>query len=304
MAPLSRLALGILSLAIGALAPAAGSAEGSEGAPAAEAPAAASAADPAAAGPPPLPWQHGPMKAPIGSLAEIDLPEGYVFLDEPGTLELLELTGNIAGGSELATVAKADDSNWFVIFEWDGMGWVDDSDRDELDPEALLSSLREGNEAANEQRSERGFSTFEIVGWNEPPHYDEKTNNLTWAIEGKSDGVVTLNRMVKLLGRRGVMSATLVSSPEQLAAAKTDVDLLLGGYRFQQGHTYAEYLPGTDKAAQIGLGALVVGGGAAALVKSGLLAKLWKPIAAGLVAIFAGLRRLFAGRSSTDAPAA
>jgi uncharacterized membrane-anchored protein len=142
-----------------------------------------------------------------------------------------------------------------------------------------------------------------IVGWHEAPHYDVRTNNLSWAIVGESQGERTINRIVKLLGRRGVMTATLVSSPDELTLAIPKTDSLLGGFRYRPGSTYAEYLPGKDKLAQYGLTALVVGGGAAALASSGLLAKLWKPIAAGLVAIGAALRRMFmSGRSARHDP--
>jgi len=245
--------------------------------------------------PPQLDWQGGPQLIAIGDdLAEMDLPAGYVFLDRAGTVALMEVTQNPVDGSELATVAPAGEGeNWFLIFEWDEIGWVDDADRDSLDADALLASLKEGNAAGNAERQKRGWSALELVGWKEPPHYDERTKNLTWAIEARSEGHLVLNRLVKLLGRRGVMSATLVAAPEELDVAAPQVDRLLEGYRFREGSTYAEYLPGTDTAAQVGLAALVVGGGAAALAKSGLLAKLWKPIAVGAVALLAGLRRFF-----------
>ncbi|HEU4430847.1 MAG TPA: DUF2167 domain-containing protein [Myxococcota bacterium] len=251
---------------------------------------------------PGLPWQRGPLLAPIGgNLAEIELPEGYVFLDRAGTLELLRMTGNLTGDSEMAAFAKGDEeSSWFVIFEWDDSGWVDDSDRDELDADALLASLKENDQAANAEREKLGLPQLELVGWHEPPHYDANTQNLTWATKLRSEDGVTVNRLIKLLGRRGVMSATLVASPEELAAAQVEVDQLLAGYRFQQGNSYAEYIPGTDKAAGYGLGALVVGG---VLAKTGILAKFWKLIVVGAVAAAGAVKRLFGGKAS-DAPAA
>jgi len=250
--------------------------------------------EPPAEAPPRLDWKPGPMLATIGDdLAEIDLPAGFLFLDQAGTAQLMEVTGNPVNGSELATVAPAEGAGWFLVFEWAEIGWVDDAEKDELDADAMLASMREGTEAANEERRKRGWATLELVGWKEPPHYDAATNNLTWAIEGRSEGQTVLNRLVKLLGRRGVMSVTLVGSPEELVVATPQVEKLLGGYRFQSGHSYAEYIPGTDTVAKVGLTALVVGGGAAALAKSGLLAKLWKPIAIGAVALLAGARRLF-----------
>ena len=60
-----------------------------------------------------------------------------------------------------------------------------------------------------------------------------------------------------------------------------------------------------DELAQYGLTALVVGGVGAALVKSGLLARLWKPIVLGLAALGAGLKRVFfSGRSAHHHPEA
>jgi uncharacterized membrane-anchored protein len=95
------------------------------------------------------------------------------------------------------------------------------------------------------------------------------------------------------------MTATLVATPDELEGAVGAADGLLDGYQFRPGSTYAEYVPGKDKLAKYGLTALVVGGAGAALLKSGLLAKLWKPIAAMLVALGAGIKRFFmSGRSS------
>ena len=62
-----------------------------------------------------LSWQEGPFSAPIGnSLAIVEVPEGYLFLDKANTQTLLELTENPLTGQEMATLAPAsDDENWF-----------------------------------------------------------------------------------------------------------------------------------------------------------------------------------------------
>lgn len=251
---------------------------------------------------PVLDWQLGPMTAPIGgSLAQIELPEGYVFLDKENTETLLTLLENPLTGKEMATVASAsDDEQWFLFFEWDPIGWVDDSEKDDLDADAMLKAIRKGTEMANEERRERGWATMEILGWQEEPHYNAMTNNLTWAINGRSEGAPVINRLVKLLGRRGVMTVILVCSPEELALASLESDALLDGYSFQTGSRYAEYLPGKDTVAKVGLTALVVGGGAAALVKSGFLARFWKLLVVGAAGIAAWLKRLFSGRKQKE----
>ena len=72
----------------------------------------------------------------------------------------------------------------------------------------------------------------------------------------------------------------------------------LKGFAFNGGESYAEFKPG-DHVAEIGLGALVLGGAAAAAVKSGwwksllaFLAAGWKLIAGIAVAAVAGIGKL------------
>jgi len=250
-----------------------------------------------------LNFQQGPATFSIGDgLAEIDLSEDFVFLDRPGTQELLRLTENPMDGSERATVLPASDAEqWFVVFEWEDIGYVSDEESD-LDAEALLESIMEGTRAANEERKRNGWATMEITGWHDIPRYDEETNNLTWAIAAESGGDQNVNRVIKVLGRRGVMTVTVVASPDELALADRQIAGLLEGYRFRAGSTYAEYLPGTDKLAEYGLAALIAGGAGAALVKSGLLARFWKVIVAGLVGVVTVVRRLFRGERAEDQP--
>ncbi len=245
-------------------------------------------------------WQFGPAVAQLGDgLAEIQIPDGYMALGRSETQRLMEYLENPVNGTEVGTIAPADeDTNWFIVFEWDDIGYVEDDDHEAIDADALLSSIREGTDAANEERAKRGWATMEIVGWQEEPHYDDESQNLTWAVLGRSGGHDNVNRIMKLLGRRGVMTATLVSDTRILPVASVETDQLLANFRFKQGHTYAEYIPGTDKLAEIGLAALIVGGAGAALVQTGLLARFWKVILAGLAAVGGGIAKLFGGGKS------
>lgn len=247
-----------------------------------------------------IPWRPGPATAPIGDdLAEIDLSGDYLWLNAGDTRDLMEWMENPVTGTEMATVTStAEDEMWYLLFEWDEIGYVEDDEGDELDAKAMLSSIRQGNAQANRERERRGWAPLKIIGWQEPPHYDSQTHNLTWAIIGESEGQRVVNRNIRILGRRGVMSLTLVSPPEELAAASARVDRLLEGYRFRPGNRYAEYVPGSDRAAEIGLTALVVGGAGAMAVKSGLLARFWKFLVAGFVALLAGLKRMFRRRAA------
>jgi uncharacterized membrane-anchored protein len=261
--------------------------------------------------PVPLNWQDGPQTVSLGQIAELQLPAGYVFLDAEDTKTLMEQMGNVSDGSELGMVAAADeDATWFVIFEQRDVGYVRDDDKDDIDADALLESIREGTEEANKIRAERGISGIHVVGWQTPPRYDETTNNLTWAILGRDDdGGDVVNFNVRLLGRKGYVSATLVDDAAQITLARPHLDYLLGAFTYTSGHKYAEFREG-DKIAKYGLAALVVGGAGAAAVKTGLLAALGKLIAKGgkLVIVFvlgvaAAIRKILRAIFSTEVKA-
>lgn len=250
-------------------------------------------------------WTKGPAKVSLGDKAEVDLPAGYLFAGGEDTRRLMMMNGNPSSGREMGLIApEAEEVAWFIVFEWDEAGYIKDDEKDEIDADALLETIKEGTEAANEQRKEMGASPMHVLGWYEKPHYDQATHNLVWAINGKSEGDTenTINYDIRLLGRRGYMSATLVTSPGEMAAALPEVNSLLAAYTFKPGERYAEFKEG-DKVAEYGLAALVLGGAGAAAAKLGLFAKLGKLLAkggklilVGLIALGAALKRLFTGR--------
>ena len=159
--------------------------------------------------------------------------------------------------------------------------------------------VKEGTEAANELRKEKGWPGFRVVGWDKAPFYDLRTNNLTWSIRGLSDaggGAIgySINYSTRLLGRRGTMSVDLVVDPDQAAQAVPRLETLLATFSFVQGNRYSDFIAG-DKVASYGLTALVAGGAGALAVKAGLFKKFWKLIVIVFVAIAGALRKLFAG---------
>ncbi len=244
-----------------------------------------------------IPWQTGPGVGRLGDIAEIQIPEGYHFAGRDGVKRFLELTQNPASGGELGVLLPPGNDGgppWFVVFTFSPIGYVRDDDKNELDAEAILNTIRKGTEAANREREKRGWGAMRIVGWEQPPRYDSITHNLTWAIRGGDQESEVINYSVRLLGRRGVMHADLVLSPEQLEATVPEFDGILTGFDFVQGNRYAEFVKG-DKIAEYGLTALIAGGVGAAAMKSGLLAKLWKAIVVGVLAILAAIKRMLFG---------
>lgn len=232
----------------------------------------------------------------IGSHATIQVPEDYMFTGSEGTIKLMEAFGNLTSGEELGFLSPPDMS-WFAVFEFEGVGYVKDDEKDSLDADEILSQLRAGQENANKIMAERGMGTLQVVGWKTPPFYNSETKNLEWAIRLRSsDGGEVLNYKTKILGRRGVMDVVVVCDEDELDTIIPEYQKLLTGFQYNETESYAAFTDG-DKIAEYGLTGLIVGGGLLAAAKTGLLAKLWKPIAAGLLVVGAFIKRLFTGKS-------
>ncbi|HEY7612736.1 MAG TPA: DUF2167 domain-containing protein [Gemmatimonadales bacterium] len=256
-----------------------------------------------------IPWETGPVLGDLGAEARVAVPDDCMFTGEEGTRQFMELNQNPVSGIERGTVlCRILDANgetettWFAVFEFDDSGYVKDDEKGSLDPDAILASLKEGNEHGNRERKKRGWDAIYLDGWQLAPHYDEQTKNLTWAtrLHDEADDQV-LNHSVRLLGRGGVMSADLVVSPEYYGQALPAFDAVIGKFEYRSGHTYAEWRQG-DKIAAYGLTALVAGGAGAVLAKTGLLQKFGKAIALALAAGVAALRKLIFGKGK-DSPA-
>lgn len=244
-----------------------------------------------AEGQPRIAWIVGPAVGELGTVATLNIPDGYVFAGPSDTRKIMESMQNLTDGSEMGFIAPVE-SDWFIVFEYQGVGYVRDDDGD-LDAEEILASLRRGNAEANRQRREKGWETLEILGWARAPHYSVETNNLEWATRLRSsDGPENVNYNSRLLGRHGVMSATLVCGEEEVVENMAAFREILAGHRYVPGGRYAEFRPG-DKVAAYGLTALITGGAAAVAIKSGLFKKLWKLIVLAVAGGAAVLRRLF-----------
>jgi uncharacterized membrane-anchored protein len=261
--------------------------------------AAVEAQEPEADGPSSRPgWTKGPHTGALGTQAEIDVPEGAFFLDAAATRAFLQANENIPSGNELGAIVRPVEGghSWFALFTFSDEGYVEDTDKDAIDADALLANMKKGNVEANEERQKRGWTPFVLEGWQTKPYYDTTTHNLTWAIRGSSPGeTATINHSVRLLGRRGVMSVQLVADQDGIAATTGDFNQMLKGFAYKPGERYAEFRKG-DKMAGYGLAALIGGGAAAAAVKTGLLQKAWKFLVVIAVAAFGALKKLFTGR--------
>jgi uncharacterized membrane-anchored protein len=254
-----------------------------------------------------LPWVKAPAKVVIADSAALSLNENAQYLNKTGTDQLLKLTGNLPEDNSYTIAAK--NGNWFAVYSFDPMGYVKDDEK--IDADALLKSMRENESAANEERKSQGLPELNITGWAVPPHYDPKTHNLEYGVILASQGSSNVNYHMRMLGRRGVMDAALVTSQQYLQTDLAEFRLANSSFAYNAGEDYASYKEG-DKVSEYGLAALVTGGAAAAALKGGLLkgllaglAAFWKIIAVAVIAGFAALKRFFgkvAGRGEELGP--
>jgi uncharacterized membrane-anchored protein len=237
-----------------------------------------------------LAWQRGPVEGRIGSVASIKVAEGQAFLDGPNTRRFLELNGNPPRDERYVLVSPK--SDWFAVFFFESAGYVKDDEK--LDPAALLAALKEADKAANAERERLGMTPLHTDGWHVPPHYDLSTKRLEWGVRlrGGSEERTIVNYSIRLLGRRGVMHAILVSEPESLDRDIAEFKTALRDYDFTSGERYSEFRAG-DRVAEYGLAALVLGGAAAVATKSGFGKAIGKFVVVGVAALGSAIVALF-----------
>lgn len=246
-------------------------------------------------------------------VATIHVSERYRYLGPDDAARLLtEGWGNPPGGETLGMLFPADisplsEEGWGVVITFDEDGYVEDDEAAEIDYAKLLDEMREGMAEENEERERLGYETLSLVGWAAPPHYDSAANKLYWAKElrfGDAD-VNTLNYNIRVLGRRGVLVLNAVASMDQLEPIEADMQHVLDLVEFNPGHRYADFIPGTDRVAAYGIGALIAGKVAAKagffkVLLAGLLA-MKKLVVVAVLGIGAAIRGFFQRRKTQTA---
>jgi uncharacterized membrane-anchored protein len=247
-----------------------------------------------------------------GGMATIRLPESFRFLHEEGSRRLLveawgnppESAADVLGMLVPSKVSPLSKDGWGIVITYDEDGYVDDKDAAGIDYGKMLKEMQESTAAANEERRKDGFEPVTLVGWAEAPSYDAAAHKLYWAKELAfgDDSEHTLNYNIRILGRRGVLVLNAVANMSQLSTIRVESRRILPAVEFSEGHRYADYLPGKDKAATYGVAGLILGATAA---KAGFFKVLWlgilafkKVIVAGVIALVAMLKR-FLGKGSS-----
>ncbi len=229
--------------------------------------------------------QVGPAEVPLAKQARLKLPEGYLFITQPHATKLLNVMGNPGDDPRLqGLIFPKDKGDWFMTVRFEGAGYVKDDDAKDWKADDLLKSYREGTEEANKEREKMGVPGLEILGWAEVPAYDRSSHRLVWAMSSREKGAPAnepqgVNYNTYVLGREGYFTMNLVTGLAELPAHKPQAQLMLSNLSFDAGKAYGDFNASTDRMAEYGLAALVVGVGAK---KLGLIA-----VAMAFVAKFA-----------------
>ena len=247
----------------------------------------------------------GPLTIDLGDEATLQLPAGLMFIDKETANKIMEARGGGADPGRYGIIISLE--GWMADLGYVDSGHIKDDDAQDLRADKLMSIMKEAEKKTNKSRRERGVAELYVDGWAQEPGYDKAEHRLIWAIKVHSaaDNEPMINYSIVALGRKGMITTTLVNSADQLDAAKTSANELLAAITFKDGNRYSDFNPGTDKVAEYGLTALIAGGLAAK--KFGLFAiigafilKFAKIFAIAGVALLVGLKKLFSGRRRRD----
>jgi uncharacterized membrane-anchored protein len=250
--------------------------------------------------------QRGPIQVALREQAKLDLPDGYGFVPTKEGAAVMEMLGNQTDERFIGLIFPNGEASWFVTIDYEPSGYIKDDDAKDWDADELLTSLKEGTEAANEHRRDIGVQEIEVTRWVEKPAYDAQTHRLVWSAEARlksgEDEDPTVNYNTYVLGREGYVSLNLITSASTVEADKPAAHQLLAAVDFNAGKRYSDFNSSTDKVAAYGLAALV---GGMAAKKLGLLAaigvfiaKFAKVFIVGAVALGAGIMKLLKGRKA------
>lgn len=229
-----------------------------------------------------LPWQTS-GRGTIGALASLEASPEARYLPGIQSAQYLSLKGNPEQTGQ--RVVAPPDGSWFATYSYEPSGHVDDSG--DLRAEELMKALLRDEETSNRKRAEAGLPSLHITGWEMEPQYDSSTNSLQWGLRIRSDdGQDILNRTVRILGREGYVSGTLVTTQGMTTPAIMAFDAVNRTVRFERGSKYIEFREG-DRIAQYGMSALVTGGVGAVAIKTGAAQGIFAALFTGIEGISA-----------------
>lgn len=202
-------------------------------------------------------WTSGPANASLGTLADIQIPKGYRFTGAEGAGDLLTRMNNpIPRG--LVGILAPESGRWWAVLTYKNIGYLRNAGRHPIDAAAILKDISDRAQRQNEDRMIHNLPPISSVHWKLPPLFDAKTHTIEWAVQVKTRSAEVINHTICLLGRQGVLDATVVE-PYQVGTDLAPLKEVMKNITFKPGQLYTDYQKG-DTVANIGLAELIAGG--------------------------------------------
>jgi uncharacterized membrane-anchored protein len=203
-----------------------------------------------------IPWIHGPTKVALGNVADIELPSGYLFLEEGPTRAVLRQLGTATTGQEIGFISP-ESHDWFAVVLFVDSGFVKPEPAGTAEVAATFAQLRALEDIANKQRAQQQQPPVEVTGWEIPPSIDLSKGLVEWAIRTETGGHAVVNHYVSLLGRSGALKFCLVDQ-RHLASVAGEFRQLAERSRFRAGEGFGDHAAG-DRIAAGGIQGLITG---------------------------------------------
>lgn len=255
-------------------------------------------------------YQYGTVQLKDG-IATLVVPQGFKYLDGKNADKVLEdFWGNPKSDipslgmimPDSLNVAFGASSGYVFNITYETIGFVKDDDAGDINYDDLLKQIKEDLVQENKERVKQGFETADLVGWASKPFYDKEKKVLHWAKEikfGNDTGVNTLNYDIRILGRKGVMNLTAISTMNNLGMVKKDIDKVLNTVQFNAGNQYKDFDSKVDNVAAWTIGGLVAGKILAKVGFFAVLLKFWKIAALAIFGFFAGIWKKIKRKKNT-----
>ena len=228
-----------------------------------------------------LDWQTTPDKYQLtGTSASVITSTGEYLLEGKEAHEYARLTQGHDGFKPDAVVVRVEypRKGTQVSYTFNEIGFVKMDDWEEqINKDTLLEEIKNGTEGTNKIREE-GHASLHVDGWAQEPYLDRENATIYWAISSHdSEGGSTVNAKALKLGRKGFTEILWVGPPALFANAQASLSPALAAYQYDEGFTYADFVPDSDAVSALGAGALaykLIGGKVAAKAGVGVLALL------------------------------
>lgn len=194
----------------------------------------------------------------LGDYAQMDVPDGYRFVDAETARNWLDRLNNPVSQGLLGIIGPTS-GKWWAVLDFDDIGYVKGVD-DNSDFGDILNAVRGRIDKDKAQDVDPSSARIASVDWEIKPKYDATEHSLEWAFWVKGRSGKLANHTMALFGRRGVLHITAVQ-PLQDSKSQSDsipLDELAKRITFKEGQGYAEYRDG-DKVSGADLKKLVVG---------------------------------------------